>query len=100
MTISPSFETGRVYITISIREAVRDDPPFADFIVKCLRRHQSCDWGDVCEEDRQLNNESLSTDDRIFSVYRLPSPKFDEDKIWIITESDRSATTILFPFEY
>lgn len=60
-----------------------------------LVRHQSGDWGDVSEEDRESNEEALLMPLRIMSSY-----KFSNDKIWIITEADRSVTTILLPSDY
>ena len=71
-------------------EAAGDNP--ADY----LSRHIRGDWGDVCEEDAQENDFSLKNDLRIFSAYHLS----DNTKIWVITEWDRSATTILLPSEY
>ncbi len=59
-------------------------------------RHASGDWGDTHEEDAGLNDEALINGDRILSVYKLT----DEVTIWIITEWDRSVTTILLPSEY
>lgn len=61
-----------------------------------LMRHASNDWGDICTQDREENELGLREGFRIFSVYRLK----DETTIWIITEADRSATTILLPDEY
>ena len=61
-----------------------------------LERHVSGDYGDLCEEDKQANEEALEQGLRILSAYRLP----DGTKIWIITEADRSATTLLLPEEY
>ena len=61
-----------------------------------LARHQRCDWGDVCEEDREENELSLKEGFRLFSVYHTAARR----KFWIITEADRSATTILLPEEY
>lgn len=60
-----------------------------------LERHQRGDWGDVCEEDRSANERALQTGLRLFSVYHSAGRKF-----WIITEADRSATTILLPEDY
>jgi hypothetical protein len=61
-----------------------------------LCRHAQADWGDVDAEDWQANDQSLNGDARLLSAYR------DENgvKFWIITEGDRSATTILLPEEY
>lgn len=61
-----------------------------------LARHALGDWGEVCEEDKQANEESLSEGLRILSVYRTALA----EKLWIITEADRSATTLLLPSEY
>lgn len=62
-----------------------------------LVRHSSGDWGEVSEEDRELNNQALIDGDRILSAYTL---RDGETKIWVITEWDRSVTTILLPSEY
>lgn len=61
-----------------------------------IRRHVSGDWGSVCQEDAAENELSLQEGFRLLSAYSLP----DGCKIWIITEADRSATTILLPEEY
>lgn len=60
-----------------------------------LDRHQSGDWGIVPEEDAQENTLSITHGNRILSSYLL-----GEDRIWIITEADRSLTTLLLPDEY
>ena len=60
-----------------------------------LGRHASGDWGEVCKDDAALNNEALKQGDRVLSVYRSGETKF-----WIITEADRSVTTILMPEDY
>ena len=61
-----------------------------------LSRHASGDWGEVCEADKKENDFSVRNGFRLLSAYRLR----DGTKIWIITEADRSATTILLPEEY
>lgn len=61
-----------------------------------LYRHMTCDWGDLSEADQALNDRGLLEGDRILSAYQLDSG----EKLWIITEWDRSATTLLFPEEY
>ena len=62
-----------------------------------LQRHITGDWGDTLPEDRDLNEEALVMRTRIFSAYLLPHTG---EKIWIFTEADRSATTLLLPEEY
>lgn len=61
-----------------------------------LSRHHRGDWGDLSEDDKQENEFSVDKYLRIFSSYRIG----DGEKIWIITEADRSATTLLLPSEY
>lgn len=60
-----------------------------------LSRHQHGDWGDLDTEDWRANNRALQTGERLFSAYIVQNTKF-----WVITEADRSATTILLPAEY
>ena len=68
-----------------------------------LGRHVVGDWGDLCHEDRALNNHSLANGMRIFSSYKLTRSTGDgttSETVWCITESDRASTTILLPSEY
>lgn len=64
--------------------------------MELLQRHVVLDPGELCEEDQQTNVDAVENQGRILSSYLLN----DEIKIWIITEADRSATTILLPDEY
>jgi len=61
-----------------------------------LDRHVHGDWGDVPEEDKQENERSVEQGLRILSAYTTSAG----DKIWILTEADRSATTLMLPEEY
>ena len=61
-----------------------------------ISRHQTGDWGELDEEDRRENERSLKDDCRLLSAYSLKNGT----KIWVITEADRSSTTILLPEEY
>ena len=85
------FEAGQVVMTPGAAEAIPELVRIA-----ALTRHLNGDWGDVCEEDKAANNRALRDGDRLLSAYRAP----DGTKFWIITEADRSATTILLPDEY
>jgi len=67
-----------------------------DSALKFLNRHVSGDWGDLDAHDKAENEFAVNRHLRIFSAYVLT----DGTKIWIITEADRSATTILLPSEY
>jgi hypothetical protein len=87
------FPLGRTVATPGALEALSTNgqSPFEFFI-----RHGTGDWGDTGPDDRERNEEALKDGSRIFSVYTLR----DETRIYVITEADRSATTILLPEEY
>jgi len=92
-----SFSTGQIFMTAAVSERIAEDEQFAKFVLMSVRRHLKCDWGELGEEDKALNDAALNPDfpDRLFSAYN-----HNDDKIWIISEHDRSYTTILFPSEY
>ena len=87
------FALGQTFITPGAEEALQIAGQTA---IEFLRRHMSCDWGELSEEDAQENELSLREGFRLLSAYRTTRG----EKIWIITEADRSATTILLPSEY
>jgi hypothetical protein len=65
-------------------------------IAEALHRHEKGDWGEVCEEDRKENELSVQEGFRILSAYSSQSG----ERFWIITEADRSVTTVLMPEDY
>ncbi len=75
-----------------------------ELLAKCFGRHVQADWGIVCQEDAMTNDDALKHGNRILSAYAIdeekPSKGWGENTVWIITEADRSATTILLPREY
>jgi len=74
---------------------------FARFIQESLNRHVKGDWGDVDDEDKQTNGQALKQGTRLLWAYNDDRfPQNGVATIWIITEADWSATTILFPDEY
>jgi hypothetical protein len=87
------FKIGQLVITPGALAAFTEsgENPWA-FMV----RHMAADWGEVDQEDWKLNDEAVKEGTRILSAYTLKS----KVRIWIITEADRSATTILLPEEY
>ena len=92
MTIA-RFPLGRIVTTpgaLAALEEATDNP--ASF----LRRHLTGDWGEVDEEDCRENEFSVAQGFRLLSAYTLSNGT----KLWIITEADRSATTLLLPSEY
>jgi hypothetical protein len=89
--MTAKFKLGHTFVTPTARRTL--DP--AD-VLAAIHRHASGDWGDVCAEDREENEYSLTRDLRLFSVYH----DRHGTKFWIITEADRSATTVLLPDDY
>ena len=92
-THKPKFELGQVVTTPGAMKALSRNQTDAS---KYMKRHQAGDWGDVSVDDAQENEYALTQGLSITSVYTLK----DETRLWIITEADRSATTVLLPAEY
>lgn len=91
------FQLGQCVCTRGVHELMEDNVSFFMFVNKSLQRHQTGDWGDLCDEDKQMNDYAVKNgDDRIVSKYKFNGGI----SIYIITEWDRSYTTILFPEEY
>lgn len=90
-TMCGKFEMGRVVATAGAIEAL--DP--AD-MATALNRHVLGDWGDLCAADREENELGLREGFRLMSTYR----DRNGTRFWVITEADRSATTVLLPDEY
>ena len=89
------FPSGQFVMTQGI-SAEMAEVKFAKYVHESLQRHIEGDWGDMDEHDLAVNAEALKDGGRLFSAYErdgLP-------KVWIITESDRSVTTVLLPDEY
>lgn len=91
--IESKFDFGRVVTTTTLANYC-EKKGFS--MLPYLIRHANGDWGDVCKEDWKSNDEALKNGLRLLSEYKLP----DDRRIWIITEWDRSATTLLFPEDY
>jgi hypothetical protein len=86
----PKFPLGQIVVTANARDTL--DP--AD-VQQGLSRHAAGDWGEVCPEDAQSNADALQHGARLMSVYGQGDQRF-----WIITEWDRSVTTVLLPLDY
>lgn len=87
------FDFGKAVMTPGAQDALMDarQSPIT-FII----RHVTGDWGDVCTSDATANTRALTEGSRVLSVYTLST----QVSIWVITEADRSVTTILLPSEY
>ncbi len=89
------FNLGIITITCGIDNKMKHDTAFEIFVLCCLEKHRNGDWGCLPPEDAKLNDEALIEGERLLSAYQ-----YNDSKIWIITEWDRSRTTVLFPDEY
>ena len=89
----PQFRLGQVVATPGALDAFQRTGQSPTIF---LQRHAAGDWGDLCDEDRRTNDAALMHGDRLFSSYQV-TPAL---KIWIITELNRSVTTLLLPDEY
>jgi hypothetical protein len=87
----PKFALGGTYSTPGAIEALTPAE-----MQTFLSRHHRGDWGDLDEEDKEANDQSLINGSRLLSAYHSAKGI----KVWIITEADRSATTVLLPSEY
>ena len=93
------FALGLVLMTpgaVAVIKQVAGDS-YLRFAANLVARHQSGDWGKIAAEDAAENELSVRQGLRILSAYDLPD---NGGRIWIITEADRSATTLLLPEEY
>lgn len=94
-----NFYLGQLVATAGVAEAMRENLDFDAFVQASLRRYLECDWGELPESDKKQNDSAVKNgNDRILAAYKKQGGK--AWKIWIITEWDHSATTILFPDEY
>lgn len=92
------FKLGKIVATSEIEERMKREPTFNIFISRCLGMFKHCNWGVMPEEDKPLNDSAVKLGKgRVHGAY-IYSPT--GEKIWIITESDRSTTTILYPYQY
>ncbi len=85
------FPLGQTVITPNAEESLD-----VGSVATCIGRHVSGDWGDVDDEDKATNNEALILGNRVVSAYKDSQGV----KFWIITERDRSVTTVLLPEDY
>lgn len=93
ITATPRFELGQLVATPGALDALTTA---GQSPLSFLVRHQAGDWGDLDEEDKRENEFSVPRELRILSAYRTARG----EKVWVITEADRGATTILLPSEY
>jgi hypothetical protein len=97
--MTPKFRLGTTVATPAAMDAFSKT---TDLFTEFTTRHMCGDWGECCEEDTKTNNNAIANEgdidkqQRVMSVYKLE----DDTVIWVITEYDRSCTTILLPSDY
>lgn len=104
----PLFPLGQVVITPGAESVILSDDANNMRVADLLDRHMRGDWGVVCAEDKALNDDAVVLGNRILSAYSIDEAKPCDGEglhaldniLWIITEADRSSTTILLPEEY
>jgi hypothetical protein len=87
------FSLGQIVATPGVLEALEQSRQTAAFF---LDKHGSGDWGEISNGDKKLNDEALVSGERLLSAYRT----LKNERIWVITEADRSSTCLLKPSEY
>lgn len=94
-----NFSLGNLCASRLVASKVAENRDFENFIWRSLDRYRQGDWGDLSTADKRANDLAVQQGDlRIFAAYEYKAqPNL---KIWIITEADRSATTVIFPNEY
>jgi len=90
MDLTTTFPLGQLVMTPGAQTTF-DEKTRAE----CLQRHAKGDWGDLDDEDKRLNTRSVSTGGRLMSSYTI-----GDKELWVVTEADRSVTTLLLPEEY
>ena len=90
------FQPGQLVVTRAVHDMMNSNEEFEKHVHLSIERHLAGDWGDVSDDDRVANELALKSEDRLFSAFKGEGMP----KLWVITEGDRSSTTVLFPDEY
>lgn len=91
----PRFQLGKLVMTSGIRNIINEKPSYQYELVNYLNRYMNEDWGDLCDDDKQMNEDAIRNNERLLASYVTSG-----GNIYIITERDRSYTTILLRSEY
>lgn len=94
------FKLGKLIATAAVVDKMQNDHTFAAFVSKSIRRYEDQDWGDSSDEEKLQNEYAVENGEDVLASYKQDMAIHDRKIIWITTEGDRSATTILFPEEY
>ena len=98
MNFTPKFQLGKIVATPGALQLLEKENIS---IGSLLQKHQSGDFGDLDAEDKELNNLAISNEGNLEKQQRVMSSyKIKNETIWIITENDRSVSTLLLPSDY
>lgn len=99
MDNTAKFSIGKVVMSNSFTQLFSSDEEALSCALTLIQRHARGDYGDVCDEEKRQNERGLLVGhpSRIMSSYALPCLG---ETVWVITESDRSATTVVLPSDY
>ncbi len=97
-----TFTLGNVVATRNVWELIETNEKFSQFVTICMSRYIANDWGEMDKEDLEANDYAVRNGERLLASYQIPLEVEEvfEDRLWIITEWDRSVTTLLFPGDY
>lgn len=93
--LHPRFDLGHTVFTPGVERLLKFPSMAGVELAPLLNRHRAGDWGDMCQQDKDSNEHALEVGLRLMSAYELYG-----EKVWVITEADRSVTTFLLPEEY
>ena len=86
-----NYSLGKVVMTNGISSKMAENEKFSNEIANCFRRYIVCDWGALCDEDKEMNDKALRTGTaRVLAAYDT-----SEGRVYIVTEQNRSYTTII-----
>jgi len=96
------FNPGRFVTTRAVFDEMAKGLPFRKFVAGSVARHLAGDWGDLPAADKKMNEAALKGGSRLLSAYIYKDEKGENPrlKVWVVTEADRSSTTVLFPSDY
>lgn len=97
-TVAP-IPLGRLVMTASVAALVREQPALARMMGVWLARHARNDCPTLSDEDRAANAWSITAGERVLTSWPLGSED-DAERVWILTEWDRSQTTVMLPSDY
>ncbi len=89
------FDLGKIYMTSGIDNEIKKDNKYIKELINCISKYLTGNWGDLEDYDKKANENALKNNERLLGSYST-----SKGKVYLITEWDRSSTTIMFANEY